>query len=242
VAKAKPFNNPFSKIKLPKKEETKPSAEAAARVAREKEEAREAARNKRQGLSEEEHWSLAIDGVAPLLDRSGRIKPGPEPVARPMEPMDPELAAYDHLRGLVDHFGAGRSLSPAGGGALLPFDLSDTDEFIEGCVQGLDPRVVKRLRRGDYAVQGNLDLHGMRREEAKPALLAFIQRARVEGKRCVLLVHGRGLHSKDQVPVLKESVRRWLSSARFAEAVLAFATARPHDGGAGAIYLLLRKA
>jgi len=108
-------------------------------------------------------------------------------------------------------------------------------------VHGLDPRVLKRLRRGDYAIQASLDLHGMRREEAKPELLAFIQEARAAGKRCVLLVHGRGLHSKDQVPVLKDSVRRWLLSERFAASVLAFSTARPHDGGAGALYLLLRK-
>jgi DNA-nicking Smr family endonuclease len=57
----------------------------------------------------------------------------------------------------------------------------------------------------------------------------------------VLVVHGRGLHSKDQVPVLKEALKRWMATARFAEHVLAFATARPHDGGAGAVYVLLRR-
>jgi len=62
------------------------------------------------------------------------------------------------------------------------------------------------------------------------------------GKRSVLVVHGRGLHSKDQLPVLKDALRTWLSTARFARHVLAFATARPADGGAGAVYVLLRRA
>ena len=237
VAKPKPFNNPFSKVKLEKPkvpEKTAPPKPSAAEEA-----AR--ARYRSQGLSEDEQWILAVDGVDPLLDRTAPIKPSPEPLARPVEPLDPDLAAYDHLRGLVDHLGSGKHLARAEAGPLLPFALSDTDEFIEGCVRGLDPRVLKRLRKGDYSVQANLDLHGMRREEAKPELLAFIHKSRTDGKRCVLVVHGRGLHSKDQVPVLKESMRRWLLSERFAESVLAFATARPHDGGAGALYLLLRK-
>ena len=57
----------------------------------------------------------------------------------------------------------------------------------------------------------------------------------------MLVVHGRGLHSKDQVPVLKESLKRWMRTDRFARHVLAFSTARPHDGGAGAVYVLLKK-
>ena len=61
-------------------------------------------------------------------------------------------------------------------------------------------------------------------------------------KRCVLLVHGRGTHSKDHLPVLKEALRTWLSTNRFGRHVLAFATAQPADGGAGAIYVLLRRA
>ena len=81
----------------------------------------------------------------------------------------------------------------------------------------------------------------MTREEAKAALEAYVLRARHAGKRCVLVVHGRGLHSKDQVPVLKDALKRWVATARFSEHVLAFATARPHDGGAGAVYLLLRR-
>jgi DNA-nicking Smr family endonuclease len=100
---------------------------------------------------------------------------------------------------------------------------------------------VRRLRRGDYSVQGHLDLHGMTKEEAKVAAERFLRDARSDAKRCVLLVHGRGLHSKDQIPVLKDALRRWLSTARFAKHVLAFASAKPQDGGVGAVYVLLRK-
>jgi len=239
VAKPKPFNNPFSKIKLEKPKAPEPAPKAAPRESAAEAAARSRARN--GSLSDEELWSLAIDGAAPLEDRSERIRPGPEPVARAIDPLDPDLLAYEQLRGLVDHLGAGKHLARKSAGPLSPFDLSDSDEFIEGAVQGLDPRVLKRLRKGEYAVQDHFDLHGLRVDEAKPALLSFLSRARAEGKRCVLIVHGRGLHSKDQVPVLKEAMRRWLASERFAAGVLAFATARPHDGGAGALYLLLRK-
>jgi DNA-nicking Smr family endonuclease len=121
------------------------------------------------------------------------------------------------------------------------FDLADSDEFIEGAITGLDRRIVARLRAGEYAIQSHLDLHGMVRSEAKPALERFILSSRRAGKRCVLIVHGRGLHSKDQIPVLKESVQVWLSRGRIAREVIAFATARPHDGGTGAVYVLLRR-
>ena len=123
-----------------------------------------------------------------------------------------------------------------------PFDLADSDEFVEGRIAGLDPNLVRKLRRGEFAVQGHVDLHGLTRDEAKRSVDAFLRASRNAGKRCVLVVHGRGLHSKDQLPVLKEALRTWLSTARFARHVLAFATARPADGGAGAVYVLLRRA
>jgi DNA-nicking Smr family endonuclease len=140
----------------------------------------------------------------------------------------PDLEAIDQLRALVN--------------GDAPFDLADTDEFIEGFVAGLDAAVVRALRRGEYPVQGHVDLHGMTRDEAKGAVERFLRESRASGKRCVLLVHGRGSHSKDQVPVLKEAIRTWLATARFGRHVLAFATARPQDGGAGAVYVLLRRA
>jgi DNA-nicking Smr family endonuclease len=219
VAKEKPFNNPVAVVKIPKPPESVRKEAARPKPAPE--------RRASPGLGEDELWQLATDGVAPLTDRSEKIRPEPTPISVAMPPLDPELAAYDELRALVD----GES----------PFDLADGDEFIEGAVQGLDPGILRRLKRGDYAVQGHLDLHGLTQKEARAALEPYLARARADGRRCVLVVHGRGLHSKDQVPVLKSALKRWLSTARFSESVLAFATARPHDGGAGAVYLLLRR-
>ena len=122
-----------------------------------------------------------------------------------------------------------------------PIELSDSDEYIEGAIPSFDRKTLRKLRAGDFAVQAHLDLHGCTREEAKILLARFVEDSRRQGKRLVLVVHGRGLHSKDQVPVLKESLRSWLSHGRIGKQVLAYATARPHDGGAGAVYLLLRR-
>jgi len=126
-------------------------------------------------------------------------------------------------------------------GGVGSFDISDSDEYIEGVGPGIDRRLLRQLRNGDFALQGHVDLHGMTRDEAKQRVIKFVDESRRAGRRCVLIVHGRGLHSKDQIPVLKEAVRTWLERGPVARAVLAFATARPHDGGAGAVYVLLRR-
>ena len=219
MTRKKPFNNPFAVVKLPPK-----PAPAVAQKAPEP--APRATRS--VGLSDDDLWVMATDGADPLRDRSAPIKPGPVPQSVAPAQLDPELEAYEELRRLV--------------GGAAPFDLADGDGFIEGSAHGLDSRILKRLRKGEYAVQGQLDLHGMNREQARAALEHWLPVARAGGKRCVLVIHGRGLHSQDQVPVLKGALRRWLGTARFAQAVLAFATARPQDGGAGAVYLLLRRA
>jgi DNA-nicking Smr family endonuclease len=177
--------------------------------------------------SEEALWETATTGVRRIDPGHGTVAP-PAPRGPPETFWHPDLDAVDELRALVS--------------GDAPFDLADTDEFIEGKVAGLDQQLVRKLRRGDFAVQAHVDLHGMTRDEAKRSVEAFLRSSRNAGKRCVLVVHGRGLHSKDQLPVLKDALKAWLSTARFARHVLAFATARPADGGAGAIYVLLRRA
>ena len=220
MPKKKPFNNPFERLMLDKPAPPeKPAREVPAPPP--------PTADTRRPLNDDELWAVAIEGAAPLADRSARIKPDPEPIAIAAVPLDPELAAYDELRALV--------------AGAAPFDIADSDEFIEGAARGLDHHVLRRLRRGEFAVQAHVDLHGMKRDEARAELETFLARARQGGKRCVLVVHGRGLHSKDQVPVLKDALKRWMKTARFADHVLAFATARPHDGGLGAVYVLLRR-
>lgn len=121
------------------------------------------------------------------------------------------------------------------------FDVTDSVEFLEGAVVGLDPRLARRLRRGDFAWQAWIDLHGMAAAPAREAVEAFLRRSLREGHRCVLIVHGRGRRSKDGEPVLKPRLVSWLSRGAMGRMVLAFCSARPHDGGAGALYVLLRR-
>jgi DNA-nicking Smr family endonuclease len=168
-----------------------------------------------------------VGDVEPVRAGKDRVQAEARPTAAAVRRADEDEEAFSQLAELV-----------AGTG---PFDLADSDEYVEGSVTGLDRKILRRLRNGDYAVQAHVDLHGMTRAEAKSATMAFIETARRRGQRCVLIVHGRGLHSKDQIPVLKESLQLWLTKGRIAREVLAFTTARPHDGGAGAAYVLLRR-
>jgi DNA-nicking Smr family endonuclease len=121
------------------------------------------------------------------------------------------------------------------------FDISDSTEYVEGAVVGFDPRILKRLRRGEFAYQAMIDLHGMSAAAARGEVERFVLRSVAEGKRVVLIVHGRGRNSKDNVPVLKERLKGWLARGRIGRATLAFTSARPADGGTGALYVLLRR-
>ncbi len=219
--KPRPFNDAFSKLReRAAAEPPRPRPAPAPQRAEPPPPPREA--------TADELWAGALAGVRPLEQDGHGVAAPPPPQGAPESFWHPDLEAVDQLRALV----AGDA----------PFDLSDGDEFVEGRVAGIDPNLVRKLRRGEFAVQGHFDLHGLTREEAKGAVERFLRASRNAGKRCVLVVHGRGLHSKDQLPVLKDALRTWLSTARFARHVLAFATARPVDGGGGAIYVLLRRA
>ncbi len=121
------------------------------------------------------------------------------------------------------------------------FDVTETEEYVEGARVGIDPRMVTRLRRGEFAMQEHVDLHGMIQPAAHEALTAFIVDSVRKGHRSVLVVHGRGLGSPGGRPVLKHATVQWLSHGTIGGHVLAFTTARPADGGAGAMYVLLRR-
>jgi DNA-nicking Smr family endonuclease len=228
--KQRPFNDAFAKLKALRQAQER--AEKEAEAARRKRASSSpppppAAAPRPQIRTDAELWEDATRGVHPVERGAGSAPPPSPPIAAGSY-WHPDLEAIDALRALIS--------------GDAPFDVQDTDEFIEGRVTGLDQNVVSKLRRGEFAIQGHLDLHGMTREEAKGAVDDFLRRARQAGKRCVLVVHGRGTHSKDQLPVLKDALRVWLSTNRFGRHVLAFATARPADGGGGAIYVLLRRA
>ncbi len=122
-----------------------------------------------------------------------------------------------------------------------PFELSYSDEYIDGAVLGISPEVLKKLRDGYFSYQDHLDLHGLNRQQAKSEVVALIADSFAARQRCVLIIPGRGLNSKDKEPVLKNSLVAWLTHAPLKRMVLAFASARSYDGGWGAFYVLLRK-
>ena len=125
----------------------------------------------------------------------------------------------------------------AGDGEL---DLRDPDEAHEGAVPGLDPRTLKQLRRGEFTVQADLDLHGADAETARGLVERFVIEAHSLGLRCVRIVHGRGRNSPGGVAVLRSRFPRWISRGPARHLVLAYTTAAAHDGGSGASYVLLR--
>lgn len=124
----------------------------------------------------------------------------------------------------------------AGRGEMDPFA---TGEGVEGAPNREGRRFLPRLKRGDFSVQGHLDLHGLGKDEAREALERFLRDAQHKGYCCVRVVHGRGMHSQHDPALMKREVTRLLSSRRFRRTVVAFASARWRDGGSGAVYVLL---
>ena len=113
-------------------------------------------------------------------------------------------------------------------------DMGDEAAYLR---VGLPRRILTDLRRGRWVVQGELDLHGLTRDEARAALAHFIAQALVQGRRCLRVIHGKGHGSPGRIPVLKHLSRGWLAQR---EDILAFCQARPHDGGDGALLVLLQ--
>ena len=122
------------------------------------------------------------------------------------------------------------------------FDVStllDTDEALSFRRPGVGPEITRRLRAGHWSIQREIDLHGLRSDEAREALGRFIRESHRQGLRCVRVVHGKGLGSPGKTPVLKNKVHSWLVQKN---QVMAFVQARPAEGGAGALVVLLRPA
>jgi len=176
--------------------------------------------------AEEDLFWREMQDVTPLKKDGQERVSGPPP-ALVRHSQSEEAEALAELYDLV----AGRA----------GFDITDTDEYMEGCVSGLDTRLVRKLRQGDFSRQAALDLHGMTVDEAQAEVEQFLLKAVRAGLRCVLLIHGRGRNSPGQMPVLKDRLKQWLTRTKLAKIILAFTTARPHDGGPGALYVLLRR-
>ena len=117
--------------------------------------------------------------------------------------------------------------------------LLATGDIMSFMAPGIQKRVLQRLRSGKFCVDAELDLHGLTVDEAKRRLAGFLRGCLADGYRCLHLIHGKGYRSEGDYPILKNRINLWL---RQHPDVLAFCTAKPAEGGTGAIYVLLRDA
>ena len=188
------------------------AAQAAAEAAR-----REA---ERRAAAERNLFRNEVGFVYPLPDKRQATLPRVKPA-----PVAAQLA-LDEQSVLVEALSDGFDAAT----------LLDTDDTLSYRRTGIGVDVVQRLRRGEWSIQRHIDLHGMRSADARDALSGFIRDAYKHGVRCVRVVHGKGLGSPGKTPVLKSRARNWLIQKK---EVLAFVQARPLDGGAGALVVLL---
>ena len=211
------------------------SQERGAREA--KEAAQAAAKSKKKtvqaqtldsAVAEEALWKMATADVSPLPRDRSISRPTPKPAAdwKTAAPVDED---FEVLRALTDLV-AGRS----------EFDLTHTDEFVEGHVKGLPAPTMERLRMGLIPYQDHLDLHGQTLAQAEEAIYDFIVKSVGLNRSCLLLIHGRGHRSPNGVSVIKQNLDTLLLHRRVKMHILAFTTAKPIDGGLGASYILLR--
>lgn len=165
-------------------------------------------------------FRAAVADAVPLRHQQALpARPTPPPIPR-QRLMDEEQVIEDMLSDSLD-----------------PSELETGEELLY-CRPGLQHSVMRKLRRGQYSIGDELDLHGMRVVEARQALGQFLQRALANDIRVVRIIHGKGNGSLHKQPVLKGKVNHWL---RQRIEVLAFCSARQVDGGTGAIYVLLRR-
>jgi DNA-nicking Smr family endonuclease len=166
-------------------------------------------------------FQRAMQGTKPLQaeERVPETKPKPKPKAR--------FTRADEKHVLAESLDDDIDTIEHGNGDALRFHR-----------QHVGKRTMRKLQRGSYSVQAELDLHGMTVDEARQRLSDFINYSASQGKYCVRVVHGKGLGSGHRGPVLKNAVNRWL---RKWDCVLAFVSTRQIDGGTGAIYVLLQR-
>lgn len=190
---------------------------------REAAEAAERAAAERKRAAEKDLFARAVGATEPLRQKTRTVPLAPEPPA-PI-PVQHQLDEQRVLReSLSDEFDV--------------TTLLDVDDAMSFRRPGIGTDVTARLRKGDWTIQAQVDLHGLRSDEAREALASFLRRSVRNGVRCVRVIHGKGMGSPDKLPVLKGKVRSWLVQK---EEVIAFVQARESLGGAGALMVLLRQ-
>ena len=173
-------------------------------------------------LPADEEFRRALAGVEPIAEarRVALIRPRPAPL--------PHQTLRDERAALAESLSGPASLD----------DAMDSGEELSYLGEGIPRQVLRKLRRGHWVVQDSLDLHGMNRVEAALQVSEFLRRCRGRRLRCVRIVHGKGLGSRNREPVLKGKLRKWLVR----EDVLAFCQAPAAHGGGGAVLVLLKSA
>ncbi|WP_419787861.1 Smr/MutS family protein [Pseudodesulfovibrio sp.] len=183
---------------------------------------------KDEGPADDELFMNAMQGVRQMNGDKGR-----QVAAAPATPVgnitldDPEETARKDLQRFIQ--------------GEVEFELEYTEEYMYGYVRGLDIKTFQQLKAGSLSVAAHIDLHGMTSDQARDNLLFFIRESYLQNYRCVLVVTGRGINSPGGQAVLRRETEGWLTRDPLKRAVLAFCTAQPKDGGAGALYVLLRK-
>jgi len=170
--------------------------------------------------SDSELFRQAMNGVKPLrCDKLPLSKPLPAPIPR-QRYLDDVLVCKDMLSEYYD---------PA---------LVETGEELLFLRPGIQHSVLNKLRRGHYSINAELDLHGMIVRVARAEVAKFLRDCKSNNNRCVRIVHGKGYGSWQKQPVLKNKLNKWLQQR---DEVLAFCSARPVDGGTGAVYVLIKR-
>ena len=190
----------------------------AAQAAAAAEEARREA--ERRAEAERHLFVRAVGAVKPIAAKERVFSTPQRPAARPLQQVLDDQAAL--VESMSDEFDVST--------------LLDVDDQLSFRRPGIGTDVTRKLRKGEWSIQGQLDLHGLRSDEAREAVGQFVRDAKRMGWRCVRVVHGKGLGSPGKEPVLKSKVQRWLVQK---QEVIAFVQAKPSDGGAGALVVLL---
>jgi DNA-nicking Smr family endonuclease len=170
---------------------------------------------------DDEEFRRATADVEPLTPQRRVLLPRTPPAPLPEQKRRDERAA----------------LAESLEGPLSVDDAIESGEELVFLREGLSRHLLRKLRRGHWVVEDNLDLHGMNRVQAAENVAAFLRACRRRGLRCVRIVHGKGLGSRNREPVLKGKLRKWLAVR---DEVLAFCQAPAADGGGGALLVLLK--
>lgn len=178
-------------------------------------------------MSTHDERALFLAAVAdaqplPAKEKPPSVLARPKPQPLPAKRLEDEALALEESR-LSD---------------MTPESLLDTDESLSFMRNGISSDTLRKMRRGHWVVQASLDLHGLRTDEAREAFVLFLKNCAQRGIRCARIIHGKGLGSVNRQPVLKGKVLAWLKQR---DEVLAFCQSPHHDGGSGAVMVLLRQ-